>query len=49
MASERFGKNLNDEVYARVKRDLEAQVRASERLAASKRTNSDEPDFIFGA
>lgn len=49
VARARFGKNLSDEEFARVRRDLEGNVRASERLAASKLNNSDEPDFIFGA
>ncbi len=49
VARARFGKHLNDEEFARVKRDLEGNVRAAERLAASKLKNSDEPDFIFGA
>ena len=49
VARARFGKHLSDEEFARVKRDLEGNVRASERLAASKLKNSDEPDFIFGA
>ncbi len=49
VARARFGKHLNDEELARVKRDLEGNVRASERLGATKLKNSDEPDFIFGA
>ncbi len=49
VARARFGKHTSDEEFARVKRDLEGNVRASERLAASQLQNSDEPDFIFGA
>ena len=49
VARARFGKNLSDEEFARVKRDLEGNVRSAERLAASKLKNSDEPDFVFGA
>ena len=49
VARARFGKNLSDEEFARVKRDLEGNVRSAERLSASKLENSDEPDFIFGA
>ena len=49
VARARFGKHLSDEEFARVKRDLEGNVRSAERLAASKLKNSDEPDFIFGA
>jgi hypothetical protein len=49
VARARFGKQLSDEELARVRRDLEGNVRAAERLGASKLKNSDEPDFIFGA
>jgi DMSO/TMAO reductase YedYZ molybdopterin-dependent catalytic subunit len=49
VARARFGGQLSDEEFARVRRDLEGNVRASERLGASKLKNSDEPDFIFGA
>ena len=49
VARARFGKHMSDEEFARVKRDLEGNVRTAERLAASKLKNSDEPDFIFGA
>lgn len=44
-----YGEQLNEEEFARVKRDLEGNVRAAERLRASKLKNSDEPDFIFNA
>ncbi len=49
VARARFGKNLSDEEFARVKRDLEGNVRSAERLSASKLKNSDEPDFVFSA
>ncbi len=49
VARARFGKHTSDEEFARVRRDLEGNVRASERLSAAKLQNSDEPDFIFGA
>lgn len=49
VAHARFGKQVNEEEFARVKRDLEGNVRSSERLSASKLKNSDEPDFIFNA
>lgn len=44
-----YGGQLNEEEFARVKRDLEGNVRTSERLRAFKLKNSDEPDFIFNA
>ncbi|MBA3240884.1 MAG: hypothetical protein H0T60_06625 [Acidobacteria bacterium] len=44
-----YGKQLNEAEFARVKRDLEGNVRAAERLRASKLKNSDEPDSIFSA
>ncbi|HEX5707086.1 MAG TPA: hypothetical protein VFX96_07310 [Pyrinomonadaceae bacterium] len=46
-AKARFGKQLSDEEFARVRRDLAGNVRTSERLATFKLKNSDEPDFIF--
>ena len=49
VARARFGKHTSDEEFARVKRDLEGNVRTAERLSASKLKNSDEPDFVFGA
>lgn len=49
VARARFGKQLSEEEFARVKRDLAGYVRTSERLAAVKLKNSDEPDFIFTA
>ncbi|GAC1408532.1 MAG: hypothetical protein NVSMB56_20880 [Pyrinomonadaceae bacterium] len=45
----KFGEKLTDEEFARVRRDLEGNVRASETLRAAKLNNSDEPDFIFNA
>ncbi|MCA1634536.1 MAG: hypothetical protein LC802_12800 [Acidobacteria bacterium] len=44
-----YGGQLSDEEFARIKRDLEGNVRASERLRAFKLKNSEEPDFIFSA
>ena len=49
VARARFGKQLSPEELARVKRDLEGNVRAADRLRAHKLQNSDEPDFVFGA
>lgn len=47
VARARFGSQITDEEFKRVKRDLEGNVRAAERLRAVKLQNSDEPDFIF--
>lgn len=44
-----YGSQLSEEEFARVRRDLEGNVRTSERLRAFKLQNSDEPDFIFSA
>jgi len=43
----RFGERLGAEELARMKRDIEGNVRAAERLRAFKLKNADEPDFIF--
>jgi hypothetical protein len=43
----RFGDKLTVEELARLKRDLEGNVRTAERLRAFKLRNADEPDFIF--
>jgi hypothetical protein len=43
----RFGEKLSPDELARVKRDIEGNVRTAERLRASKLRNADEPDFIF--
>jgi hypothetical protein len=47
VARARFGAQVNEEEFARIKRDLEGNARNSERLRASKLKNSDEPDFTF--
>ncbi len=49
VARARFGEQLSPEELTRVKRDLEGNVRAADRLRASKLKNSDEPDFVFSA
>jgi hypothetical protein len=43
----RFGEKLSADELARIKRDLEGNVRTAERLRAFKLKNADEPDFIF--
>jgi hypothetical protein len=43
----RFGEKLSADELARMKRDIEGNVRTAERLRASKLENADEPDFIF--
>lgn len=47
VAKQRFGKHIEEGQWERVKRDLEGNVRAADRLRDSKLKNSDEPDFIF--
>ena len=43
----RFGESLTPDELARMKRDMEGNVRTAERLRAFKLKNADEPDFIF--
>ena len=43
----RFGDKLSPDELARLKRDIEGNVRTAERLRAFKLVNADEPDFIF--
>jgi len=45
----RFGDKLSAEQLARLKRDMEGNVRTAERLRAYKLLNADEPDFVFSA
>ena len=45
----RFGEQATPEELARIKRDLEGNLRTAERLRAFKLQNSDEPDFVFSA
>ncbi len=47
VARARFGDRLTPEELEQVKRDLEGNLQASERLRAVKLRNEDEPDFIF--
>lgn len=49
IAKARFGKYITEEQLEQVKRDLEGNVRTSERLKAVKLENGDEPDFVFSA
>lgn len=45
----RFGEKLTPEQFEQVKKDMEGNVRAADRLRAVKLKNGDEPDFIFSA
>lgn len=45
----RFGDKLTPTELARMKSDLEGNIRTADRLRAFKLKNSDEPDFIFTA
>lgn len=49
MAHARFGDKLTPEQMEQVRKDMEGNVRTSERLRAVKLKNEDEPDFIFSA
>lgn len=49
VARARFGSQVTDEQFEQIKKDLEGNVRVSERLRAVKLKNSDEPDFTFSA
>ncbi|HEY0004273.1 MAG TPA: hypothetical protein VGB17_05640 [Pyrinomonadaceae bacterium] len=49
VARARFGEHIKPEQWEQLRKDLEGQVRAAERLRAFKLKNGDEPDFIFSA
>jgi hypothetical protein len=49
VARVRFGEKLTPEQLELVKKDLDGNVRAADRLRAVKLKNGDEPDFTFGA
>ncbi len=49
VARVRFGEQVKPDDLTRMTRDLEGNVRNSDRLRAFKLQNSDEPDFIFNA
>lgn len=43
----KFGKHIEASQWDRVKRDLDGNIRASDRFRDFKLQNGDEPDFIF--
>lgn len=45
----RFGDHLTPAQLDQIKKDVDGNVRAAERLRAIKLKNGDEPDFIFSA
>lgn len=45
----RFGDRLTPEQLDQIRKDMDGNVRAAERLRAIKLKNGDEPDFIFSA
>lgn len=47
VARARFGDRLTAEQFEQVRKDLEANAQAAERLRAVKLRNEDEPDFVF--
>jgi hypothetical protein len=47
VARVRFGEHLTPEQLEQVKKDLDGNVRAADRLRAVKLKNADEPDFTF--
>jgi hypothetical protein len=47
VARVRFGEKLKPEQLEQVKKDLDGNVRAADRLRAVKLKNADEPDFTF--
>jgi hypothetical protein len=49
VARVRFGEKLTPEQLEQVKKDLDGNVRAADRLRAVKLKNGDEPDFTFSA
>jgi hypothetical protein len=49
VARARFGQQVTPEQFEQIKKDLEGNVRAAERLSAVKLKNGDEPDFVFSA
>jgi hypothetical protein len=44
-----YGKNLNEEQMAEIKRSLSGRFRAAEAMKKTKLANGDEPAFIFSA
>lgn len=49
VARTRFNEKLTPEQLEQIKKDLDGNIRSSERLRAVKLKNGDEPDFIFSA
>ncbi|MEJ7615512.1 MAG: hypothetical protein WKF30_00740 [Pyrinomonadaceae bacterium] len=49
MIQARFGAQLSGAQFTQIKQDIEASLRAQDRLRAVKLKNSDEPDFIFAS
>lgn len=49
VARVRFGEKLTPAQLEQVKKDLEGNVRAADRLRSVKLKNGDEPDFVFSA
>jgi hypothetical protein len=49
VARARFGERLTPEEFEQVKKDLEGNLQAAERLRSVKLKNEDEPDFTFSA
>ena len=47
VARARFGDKLSPEQLEQIKKDLDGNVRTTERLRAVKLKNGDEPDFVF--
>jgi hypothetical protein len=47
VAHARFGEQVTPEQFEQIKKDLEGNMRASERLRSVKLKNEDEPDFTF--
>lgn len=49
VARVRFGEKLTPEQLEQIKKDMEGNLRSSDRLRAVRLKNGDEPDFIFSA
>lgn len=49
VARTRFGEKLTPEQLEQIKKDMDGNIRSSDRLRAVKLKNGDEPDFIFSA
>ena len=49
VARARFSDQVTPEQFEQIKKDLDGNVRAAERLRGFKLQNGDEPDFVFSA